>query len=166
MGKGLWKILILSTCLALFGQISFGQKGKAEADYYPIGYSGDTWSGKVVAVDGKERTLTLEADKKRFSVYVPDAPYEWTLNKHRQRCVDFQYDLKATGQQFKYQGFETSIADILPAPLENGIVRRPNPPSDNRILEEDFAKFLGKKVVVYYSSREHSAVWRLEISGK
>jgi hypothetical protein len=166
MRNGLGKLLILSACLAFSAQISFGQKGKAEADYYPIGYSGDTWAGKVVGVDGKDRTLTLEADKKRFTIYVPDAPYEWTLNKHRQRCVDFQYDLKAAGQQYKYQGFETSIADILPAPLDNGIVRRPNPPRDNRILDEDFAKFLGKRVVVYYVSREHPQAWRIEISGK
>jgi hypothetical protein len=166
MANGLWKKLILSTCLALSSQFSFGQKGKAEADYYPIGYSGDIWAGKVVAVDGKERTLTLEAEKKRFTVYVPDAPYEWILNKHRQRCVDFQYDLKANGQQFKYQGFETSIADILPAPLDNGMMRRPNPPSDNRISEENFATFLGRKVVAYYFSRKQPEVWRIEINAK
>jgi len=39
--------------------VSVAQKGKAEPDYYPLGYSGDTWTGEVTAFDNKYRTLTF-----------------------------------------------------------------------------------------------------------
>jgi hypothetical protein len=46
-------------CLIVCAGISVAQKGKAEPDYYPLGYSGDTWTGGVTAFYNKYRTLTF-----------------------------------------------------------------------------------------------------------
>ena len=75
------RLLVALACLIFCAGVAVAQKGKADADYYPMGYSGDTWTGEVTAFDNEQRTLTLTfiKDKKEltFVAYVPDAPYEW-----------------------------------------------------------------------------------------
>lgn len=45
--------------LILFAGVSMAQRGTAEPDYYPGGYNGNTWTGKVTAVDESTREFTL-----------------------------------------------------------------------------------------------------------
>jgi hypothetical protein len=169
-------------CLAVCAGATFGQKGKAGGDFYPLGYPGDVWKGVVTAFDNEHRTLTLTygKDKKAvaFVASIPDAPYEWAQNIHRARVLDFPYDKKASVQVFKYEG-PGHAASMIPdsgvvgvQPI-NGMMRRPNPPDENRIT--DFADFMGREVVVYYTQRErqvngatekYNDVWRVLILGK
>ena len=152
------------------------QKGKAEADYYPLGYSGDTWTGVVTAFDNEHRTLTLTDSKNKstFIAIIPDAPYEWVRNGHNERVLDFPYDKTTTTQVFKYEGGGAGAASLLPeGDQSSGMRRRPNPPDANRI--DDFKDFQGRTIVVYYTARERKEatgnvkfndVWRVKVLPK
>lgn len=175
------RLFVALACLALSAVATFGQKGKAGGDFYPLGYPGDVWKGVVTAFDNEHRTLTLTygKDKKAvtFVASIPDAPYEWTRNIQNARVLDFPYDKKASVQVFKYEG-PGKAASMMPdtsVSVQNptGMMRRPNPPDENRIT--DFADFMGREVVVYYTERErqvngatekYNDVWRVLILGK
>src|SRR5262249_10377688 len=142
-------------CLILCVGVSVAQKGKAEPDYYPMGYSGDTWTGEVTAFDNKLRTLTLTHssgnDVMTFVASIPDAPYELGRDGRRFRVVDFPYKKDAKIQIFKYEG-SGDAASILPdGDRGDGIQRRPSPPASNVV--SDLAEFKGRQVTVYYSVR-------------
>lgn len=176
------RLFVALACLALCAVTTFGQKGRAQTDYYPLGYPGDTWTGVVTAFDNEHRTLTLThgSGKKAvtFVASVPDAPYEWARNIHNARVLDFPYDKKSGFQVFKLEGpgrVATAVPDtgvVAQTPLTM-ISRRPNPPDENRIT--DFADFMGREVIVYYTQRErqvngatekYNDVWRVLILGK
>lgn len=53
------KLIIAFSLLLLFTAASPAQKGVAESDYYPMSYSGDTWTGEVTAVNEDTREFTL-----------------------------------------------------------------------------------------------------------
>ncbi len=57
------KLIFVFSFLLLFSQAFFAQKGTAEPDYYPSGYSGDIWMGVVTAVDEATREFTLTYKK-------------------------------------------------------------------------------------------------------
>jgi hypothetical protein len=167
----------LAALLILFcSSVLNAQKGKAEADYYPLGYPGDTWTGEVTAFDNDQRTLTLTYGKDKLTLIakIPDAPYEWTRNGHNERVLDFPYDPKVKTQVFKYESGEVSAGSLLPEGDEsNGMRRRPNPPDANRIT--DLSDFLGRTITVYYTSRERkdatgkvkfNDVWRIKVLPK
>jgi hypothetical protein len=69
---------ILLTVMFLFGLSTsvFGQHGSASNGYYPMGYSGDTWTGEVVSTDDTTREITLKyANEKKsetFTVLLKD----------------------------------------------------------------------------------------------
>ena len=44
------RFFVAFVCLIVCAGVSVAQKGKAEPDYYPLGYSGDTWTGEVTAL--------------------------------------------------------------------------------------------------------------------
>ena len=177
--RRLCKALVVVVAL-LFGlvpypsssNIAFAQKGAAESDYYPMGYSGDIWTGEVVAFDNEQRTLTLThgsgKNAQTFVASIPDAPYQWRRDGSNSRVIDFPYDKGIAVQRYKYVG-PGSAASILPegAPAE---VRVPNPPASDVIT--DFAQFKGRKIVVYYTPRElevnaqkvkYNDVWRIRV---
>jgi len=57
--------LLLALILTVFCSVNIqAQKGAAESDYYPMGYSGDTWTGEVTATDDSKREITLTYKKK------------------------------------------------------------------------------------------------------
>jgi hypothetical protein len=162
-------------CLILCAGVSLAQKGKAEPDYYPRGYSGDTWTGGVTAFDNEQRTLTLTHGSGKnattFVATIPDAPYEWTRDLRKARVLDFPYDKQASSQIFQYEGAGV-MASVLPdsdvSTDGTGVIRRPNPPDSNRIT--DFADFKGRRITVYYTARErevngakvkYNDVWRI-----
>ena len=169
-------IILTACCLLLCATVVRPQKGKAEADYYPLGYSGDTWTGVVTAFDNDHRTLTLTSakDKSTFVATLPDAPYEWVRNLHKERVLDFPYDKTAKIQVFKYEGGGAGAASMLPEGDEgSGMRRRPNPPDANRV--DDLKDFAGRTIVVYYTARERQAVsgseklndvWRIKVLPK
>ena len=169
-GRVLKGVLVLA--VALFSSILVSaQKGKAGANYYPLGYTGNIWTGKVTAVDNEQRTLTLTAKGKNgetFIAVIPDAPYEWIVKG----VIDFPFDKKTKNQVYKYETFADSDAPgmISPSDVATGMKTRPNPPDTNRI--NDFSEFLGREVTVYYTSRERSVdgkkvkyndVWRIRL---
>lgn len=168
-------LLLASACLLLCAATCAAQKGKVEADFFPVGYEGDTWTGDVTAVDNAARTLTLthKSGKKEetFVAALPDAPYEWTHDSHGERVLDFPFDKKSTYQVFKWEG-PGFAATAMPT-LGNEIQRRPNPPDSNRI--GDLSDFKGRRVTVYYTAREraeggaavrYNDVWRVRIFPK
>lgn len=173
------RLFVALACLALGAVATFGQKGKAELDLYPLGYPGDTWTGEVAAFDNEHRTLTLThgSGKKAetFIATIPDAPYEWVRNMRKERVLDFPYDKKATSQVFRLgrpSSAEPARANVSER-AANGLLRRPNPPDANRIT--DFADFMGREVIVYYTEQErrvsgatekYNDVWRVLIFGK
>ena len=61
------------TFMLVFAGVSIAQKGTAENGYWPMGYSGDTWTGEITAVkeDTREFTLTYKkGDKEQTFVGV------------------------------------------------------------------------------------------------
>lgn len=155
--------------------VSIAQKGHAEADYYPLGYPGETWTGEVTAFDNEQRTLTLTygKDKVTFLATVPDAPYDWRRNGRNERVLDFAYDQKLKSQMYKYDG-PGRAGSLLPEGDESsGTKRVPNPPDSNRI--DDLSAFMGRTMTVYYTARErkgpsgnvkYNDVWRVKVLSK
>lgn len=60
------KLLVMIALLFICAGTSTAQKGVAEPDYYPQGFSGTTWSGEVTSAneDMREFTLTYKKDDK------------------------------------------------------------------------------------------------------
>lgn len=60
------RIFFALAVLILCAGVSMAQKGTAEPGYYPMGYSGDTWTGEITAVneDTREFTLTYTKESK------------------------------------------------------------------------------------------------------
>lgn len=151
---------------------AFSQKGKAESDWYPLGYSGDTWTGEVVDFDNDLRTLTMNhgsgKNVETFTASIPDAPYQWRRDARKNRVIDFPYDKGITVQTYKYVG-EGRAADFVPQGAE-GQVRVPNPPASDVIT--DFSQFKGRKIIVFYTPRvrevngqkvKYNDVWRIRV---
>jgi hypothetical protein len=168
------RVLIITVCLLLSVGLCQAQKKKADPDYYPMGYSGETWTGEVTAVSNEKRTLTLTHTKGKdvvtFEATIPDAPYEWARDARNFRVLDFPFDKKATVQTFKYIGTGEGAAVLIPDVMGAGIKKRPNPPASNVI--NDFSELMGRSVTVYYTPRERGAgkqkekyndVWRIRI---
>lgn len=172
--RAIKRLFVAFGCLLLCAGTSVAQKGKAEPDYYPMGYSGETWTGEVTAFDNNNRTLTLThtrgKDVVTFVASIPDAPYELRRDLRLFRVVDFPYKKDAKIQVFKYEG-HGSAASILPkGDLSDGIQRRPSPPASNVI--SDLAEFKGRHITVFYSVREREVngrkekyydVWRIRV---
>ena len=53
------RALFTTIFLAMFCTAVFGQHGTAHEGYFPIGYSGDTWTGEVVSTNDTTREITL-----------------------------------------------------------------------------------------------------------
>lgn len=166
------RLVFALACLILSAGVSTAQKGKAEPDYYPLGYPGDTWTGKVTAFDNQSRLLTLTHTRGKevltFIASIPDAPYQWTRDSRNFRVLDFPYNKQAKFQTYKYEG-NGDAGSRLPD-LSDGMQRRPNPPATNVIA--DLGGFMGEEVTVYYTQRERKAngvkekyndVWRIQI---
>lgn len=176
MNSLLTRLFLIICGLLLCATLVGAQKGKAEADYYPLGYPGDTWKGEVTAFDNEHRTLTLTygKDKATFVATLPDAPYEWVRNGHNERVLDFPYDKTVTSQTYKFEGGGAGAGSLLPEGDESiGMRSRPNPPDENRI--DDLKDFKGRTVVVYYTARERkdpagtsrfNDVWRIKVLPK
>lgn len=74
------KLLAVIALLFVCAGISMAQKGTAESDYYPQGYSGDTWTGEVTSVneDTREFTLTYKRGDKE-QTFVGELPKGYTV---------------------------------------------------------------------------------------
>jgi len=166
--------LVLITVLVA-ANVSQAQKGHAENDFFPMGYTLDTWTGEVTAFDNDRRTLTLtyRGDNKSstFVATIPDAPYEWGHDARKFRVVDFPYDKKLDVQTFIYIS-KSGVYYAPPGTFSPGtpMQRRPNPPASNVI--NDFGQFMGHTITVYYTARErtlgnakekYNDVWRIRI---
>jgi hypothetical protein len=171
------RLFVAFGCLILWAGISVAQKGKADGDYYPMGYSLDTWTGEVTAFDNKDRTLTLTytsgKDVVTFLASIPDAPYELGHDLHNFRVVDFPYKKDAKIQIFKYEGSGNAGSLLPKGDLSDGIQRRPSPPASNVI--SDLEQFKGRHFTVYYTIRErevngrkekYNDVWRIRVLDK
>ncbi len=53
------KLFIAAVIVFACTGASVAQKGSAEPDYYPMGFSGDTWTGEVTTVNEDTREFTL-----------------------------------------------------------------------------------------------------------
>ncbi len=173
-GKIMKRLLFATACLVICVGLCQAQKKKADADYYPQGYSGETWTGEVTAVDNDKRKLTLTDTKGKevstFIATIPDAPYEWQRDARNFRVVDFPFDKKATVQTFKYVGKGEGAGVLIPDVMGVGIKKRPNPPVTN--VMSDFSELKGRDITVDYTPRERGAgnqkekyndVWRIRI---
>ena len=175
--KQMMRLFLSIACLVLCVGFALAQKGKADSDFYPMGYSGETWTGEVTTFDNDKRTLTMvygEGKKATtFVASIPDAPYQWTKDISKSRVLDFPYNKAVNIQLFKYQG-PGGAATFLPESISNrypdGMQNRPNPPDANRI--DDFADFQGRKITVYYTVRgrkeggldvKYNDVWRVYV---
>ena len=168
------RLFVALACLIFYAGVSVAQQGTAEPDYYPMGYSGETWTGEVTAFDNERRTLTLtHTSGKKVSTFVasiPDAPYEWRRDARNARVVDFPYDKQAKYQTFKYVGPGVAASVLPRGGGDSGMHQRPNPPDTNQIT--DFVEFMGRRVTIYYTRRERTVdgekekyndVWRIRI---
>jgi hypothetical protein len=80
------KLFAALAFLILFTGVSMAQKGTAEPDYYPQGYSGDTWTGEVTSIneDTREFTLTYtKGDKSQTFVGVLPKGYKVQMKDGR-----------------------------------------------------------------------------------
>jgi hypothetical protein len=59
-------VFVVLALIVVCASIAVAQKGTAEPDYYPSGYSGDTWTGVVTSAneDTREFTLTYKRGEK------------------------------------------------------------------------------------------------------
>jgi hypothetical protein len=167
------RLFVLIACLILYAQVSVAQKGRADADYYPLGYPGDTWTGEVTAFDNEQRTLTLTytsgGKMQTFVASIPNAPYERGRDAQKFRVIDFPYDKEAQYQTFLYMG-PGGAGMLLPSGDMTGKQRRASPPASNVI--SDFSDFKGRRITVFYTTRErkvnsakekYNDVWRIRI---
>ena len=53
------RYMVLTFCLLLMVESLKAQHGTASNGYFPMGYSGDTWTGEVSALDEAKREITL-----------------------------------------------------------------------------------------------------------
>ena len=168
------KRLFLLASLILCVEVSVAQKGRADADYYPLGYPGDTWTGEVTAFDNEQRTLTLTytsgSKVLTFVASIPDAPYERGRDARNLRVIDFPYDKEAKFQTFVYMGPGGAGTLLTSGDSGTGLRRRTSPPASNVI--SDFSDFKGRRITVFYTTRErkvngagekYNDVWRIRI---
>jgi len=165
-------LLALAVLLICFGSI-MAQQGPADPDYYPLGYSGKTWTGAVTAFDNEQRTLTLTSDDDKKSTFVaslPDAPYERRRDAQNFRVIDFPYDKTAKYQVFQYLG-PGNAGTLLPGNDSGSGKQRRNNPAGSAI--GDFSDFMNRRITVYYTTRErevngkkekYNDVWRIRIT--
>jgi hypothetical protein len=74
------RLLVIIALLFICAGTSMAQKGTAEPDYYPQGYSGDTWSGEVTSVNEETREFTLTYKKgDQEQTFVGVLPKEYTV---------------------------------------------------------------------------------------
>ena len=172
------KILFVTISIMLFlASIGVGQKEKAEPGFYPLGYSRDTWTGKVIDFSNELRTLTLSnkngKNAETFIAVIPDAPYQWVQNTANDRVVDFPFDKKSDVQIYTYMGSGEHGFDLLPPGVTRDTERRKNPPAANVMSE--FAQFKGRNLTVYYrqsirtvngQNENYNDVWRIKILKK
>jgi hypothetical protein len=154
------KSLVATTLLLLCVSV-FAQKGKAPEGYYPPGFDGDTFEGKVVSVDGKLRTMDLQSGKDRFQIKVPNIPYFQT------RVNDGVWiDFLAEKTTYVYKSFGPGVAaNIISNDINNKFHKAvPAPDRDKLIFASDFDQFLGRRIVAYHSG-DH-VVWRLVVLKK
>lgn len=163
-------LLVPAILIVCSGSIC-AQQGTADPDYYPLGYSGKTWTGAVTAFDNDQRTLTLTSDDKKstFVAFIPDSPYERRHDAQNFRVIDFPFDKSAKYQVFQYMGLGNA-GTLLPGSDSGSGKQRRNNPTGSGI--GDFADFNGRRITVYYTTREHEVngkkekfndVWRIRI---
>lgn len=71
-------LLLLGVAIVCAGP-AFGQKGSAEAGFYPRGYYGDTWTGVVTSTNEDTREFTLTYKKKdKEETFTGVLPKEYT----------------------------------------------------------------------------------------
>jgi hypothetical protein len=61
--KPVKRAVLTVTFLMTFCTTVFAQHGSAPNGYYPLGYSGDTWTGEVASTDDTTREITLTYTK-------------------------------------------------------------------------------------------------------
>ena len=165
------RLLLVPAFLIISAGTIMAQQGTADPDYYPLGYSGKTWTGAVTAFDNEQRTLTLTSDDKKltFVASIPDAPYERRRDARNFRVIDFPYDKNAKHQEFQYMG-PGNAGTLLPGSDSGFGKQRRNNPTGSSIGE--FNDFMGRRITVYYTQREREVngkkekfndVWRIRI---
>ena len=166
------RLLLVPTFLIICVGTIMAQQGTADADYYPLGYSGKTWTGAVTAFDNQQCTLTLTSDddkKSTFVATIPDAPYERRHDARNYRVIDFPFDKTAKYQTFQYLG-PGNAGTLLPGDDSGSGKQRRNNPTGSGI--GDFTDFMGRRITVYYTTREREVngkkekfndVWRIRI---
>lgn len=71
--------ICLSFILLITG-LGTAQKGTAEPDYYPMGYSGETWTGEVTAVNENSREFTITyAKENKTQTFIGVLPKGYTV---------------------------------------------------------------------------------------
>ena len=58
------ELIGIAVVVLMSSSASPAQKGTAETGYYPMNYTGDTWTGEVTSVNEDTRELTLTFKKK------------------------------------------------------------------------------------------------------
>lgn len=89
MGSGFVALILTALCVS----ITVAQKGTAEPDYYPTGYSGDTWTGVVTSAneDTREFTLTYKRGDKE-QTFVGVLPKGYTVQMKDGRDHEIKMD--------------------------------------------------------------------------
>ena len=166
------RLLLVPVFLIICVGTVMAQQGTADPDYYPLGYSGKTWTGAVTAFDNQQRTLTLTSDdgkKLTFVASVPEAPYERRHDARNYKVIDFPFDKSAKYQVFQYLG-PGNAGTLLPGSDSGFGKQRRNNPTGSSI--GDFSDFMGRRITVYYTTREREVngkkekfndVWRIRI---
>jgi hypothetical protein len=58
------RMLMTMAIIIVSAGVASGQKGTAEADYYPFNYHGEAWTGEVTAINSETREIILTYTKK------------------------------------------------------------------------------------------------------
>ena len=84
------RLLVWLVAIFICNGASLAQKGTAEPDYYPMNYTGDTWTGVVTGIneDTREFTLTYKkGDKNETFVGILQKDYTHKLSDGSYREV-------------------------------------------------------------------------------
>jgi hypothetical protein len=105
------RLFVALTFVILCASVSVAQKGTAEPDYYPMGYSGDTWTGEVTAANEDTREFTLTYTKgDKTQTFVGVLPKGYTVKMKDGRDHEVKMD-ELMGMQIRVYYINKSAKD-------------------------------------------------------
>ena len=94
--------MIFAAFLFLMAGFLHAQSGTAPNGYYPMGYSGDTWTGEVRETNDANREITLVYNgRKKTETFIGVLPEKYTIKLKDGRSIELKPSMVHTGTQLR-----------------------------------------------------------------